>query len=664
MTPLAFVALLGWIPFVVALYALMPRRKAATIAVIGAWLALPPYRLDISGLPDYSKGTAATVGMMLGMFLFDPGRLLRFRPRWFDLPMLLWCLCGIASSLHNGLGIYDGLSDALSQTLGWGLPYLLGRLYFGDPEGLHYFTVGMVVGGLAYVPPCLFEIKMSPILLSLVYGGRGAYDLRLGGWRPHVFFHTGLESGLWMTAAALTAWWLWHCGALKRIGQVPFGPVLLPILLVTTVFCRSTGAFALLALAVTVLWLSARFRTRLMMAGLLLVSPMYAVARTTNLWSGREAVELVRATLGEDRAHSLDYRFEEETLLAVKALQQPVFGWGGWDRSSVYWNQEAEDSDDKSKRVPTDGMWIIYLGTKGIVCLTLFYLSLILPAALFVWRFPARLWDDPRLAAGSLATALLGVYMIDCQFNGFVNIIYVTLAGGLIGLEPRHLPTMAARRGTEVAGRRAAGIIPPAAVPGVSTTGTRPVSGRVTLADRCRTLGRSFKQDGRLDQAEAAWRQALDLLTESLEADPTALEVRRRWCDCANDLAWLRANHPDPARRDPAYAVALTLRAVEECPDAAAYWNTLGVAHYRAGDAGSAVAALDRATALGGGTAFDDVFLAMAHARLGDTDRARQELARAMVRAERDYPGNAELAGFCDEAHAILTGDTAAAAVR
>jgi hypothetical protein len=30
-----------------------------------------------------------------------------------------------------------------------------------------------------------------------------------------------------------------------------------------------------------------------------------------------------------------------------------------------------------------------------------------------------------------------------------------------------------------------------------------------------------------------------------------------------------------------------------------------------------------------------------------------------MVRAERDYPGHPELAGLCDEAHAVLTGGTA-----
>ena len=84
---------------------------------------------------------------------------------------------------------------------------------------------------------------------------------------------------------------------------------------------------------------------------------------------------------------------------------------------------------------------------------------------------------------------------------------------------------------------------------------------------------------------------------------------------------------------------------VEEYPDADVYWNTLGVAYYRAGDYASAAAALNRATAIGGGTAFDDVFLAMAHARLGDLEEARRELTQAMVRAERDYPGHLEVGG-------------------
>jgi hypothetical protein len=649
-TPFAYIALLGWIPLVIALFALLPARQAATIAVIGAWLALPPYALPIAELPDYSKSMAASVGMMLGTLLFAPHRLLDFRPRWYDLPMSLWCVCGIATSLHNGLGLYDGLSDSLGQILTWGLPYLLGRLYFGDAEGLRYFVVAMVIGGLCYVAPCLWEVRMSPQLLVQFYGAGGWEGMRLGGYRPRVFFPTGLECGMWMTAASLAAWWLWRCDALKRIGQVPFGPVLMPILLATTILCRSTGALVLLFSGVAVLWLSARFRTRLPMAALIIVPVIYVSVRTTNIWSGRQAVDLATAVIGPERAESLEYRFKCENLLAAHALEQPIFGWGGWMRNMVYF-----DAADRQSVVPVDGLWIVTLGIRGFVGLTLFYTAMTLPAILFLRRFPARLWGDPRLAAGSLAAVLLGVYMIDCLMNDFVNIIYVTLAGGLMGLEPGRLGAIAAaRRGAEVAGCRSD-------APGIA--GARPPSGRLALADRCRTLGRSFKQDGHLDEAESAWRQALDLLTGLLQADGNAPEVRRRWCDCANDLAWLRANHPDPARRDPASASALARQIVEECPDSAAYWNTLGVTHYRAGDARSAVAALDRATALSGGTAFDDVFLAMAHARLGDMERARQELARAMVRAERDCPGHPELASLCDEAHAVLTGGTAAPAV-
>lgn len=111
MTIAAYVALFGWVPAILVLFALLPSRRAATVAVIVAWLLLPPYGIPITGFPDYSKNTAATLGMILGTLFFAPDRILAFRPRWFDLPMLLWCLCGIATSLHNNLGPYDGLSD-------------------------------------------------------------------------------------------------------------------------------------------------------------------------------------------------------------------------------------------------------------------------------------------------------------------------------------------------------------------------------------------------------------------------------------------------------------------------------------------------------------------------------------------------------------------------
>ena len=53
----------------------------------------------------------------------------------------------------------------------------------------------------------------------------------------------------------------------------------------------------------------------------------------------------------------------------------------------------------------------------------------------------------------------------------------------------------------------------------------------------------------------------------------------------------------------------------------------------------------------GGGTAFDYIFLAMAHARLGNREESRRYLAQAIFQKGKDYPSHPELARFCDEAH-------------
>lgn len=454
--------------------------------------------------------------------------------------------------------------------------------------------------------------------------------MRLGGFRPNVFFKTGLELGLWMTAASLAGWWLWRCGTIKKIGRFSFGSLLLPALLGTTILCRSTGALVLLAGGVLTLWLSIRFRTRWLLTALLLVGPVYVAIRVPNLWSGQQAVDLATALVGEERTIAgISLQLREPAR--PKALEQPIFGWGGWDRNVVFLDDDHEYRD-ANHMVMMDGLWIITLGTKGFFGLTLLYLALITPAALFIRRFPVRLWNDPRVAAGSLATTLLGLYIVDCLMNGFPNITYVTLAGGLISLDPKQLRSNPAGR-PEATGRES----------------------QEALAEQYHKLGRSLKQDGHHDEAEASWQQALNVLSGLLKAKPDSPELRLLWCDCANDLAWLWANHPDPARRDPSAAVAMAHRIVEECPDSEVYWNTLGVAHYRAGDDTSAIAALDRAVTLRRCTAFDNIFLAMAHARLGNRETALEKFAHALTEAEHSYPGHAELAGFCDEARFVVT---------
>jgi tetratricopeptide (TPR) repeat protein len=129
-----------------------------------------------------------------------------------------------------------------------------------------------------------------------------------------------------------------------------------------------------------------------------------------------------------------------------------------------------------------------------------------------------------------------------------------------------------------------------------------------------------------------------------------------------NDLAWLLATCPDATERDPGRAIDLAKKAVELEPKAAEYWNTLGVANYRAGDWKAAVAALDRSVELNqGGEAVDLLFLAMAHRKLGNHNQARKAHAQALQWLDKNQealekdPGHAqEVRRFRAEAAEVL----------
>jgi tetratricopeptide (TPR) repeat protein/WD40 repeat protein len=122
-----------------------------------------------------------------------------------------------------------------------------------------------------------------------------------------------------------------------------------------------------------------------------------------------------------------------------------------------------------------------------------------------------------------------------------------------------------------------------------------------------------------------------------------------------NNLAWLLATCPDPKFRDPDRAVRLAKKAVELAPRDGMDWNTLGVAHYRAGDRTAAIAALEKSMELrAGGDSNDWFFLAMAHWKLGAKDKARRCFDRAVQWMEMNQPKDEELRRFRAEAAELL----------
>ena len=131
-----------------------------------------------------------------------------------------------------------------------------------------------------------------------------------------------------------------------------------------------------------------------------------------------------------------------------------------------------------------------------------------------------------------------------------------------------------------------------------------------------RTMGLLYNSTKQPGPAEQEWARAIEQCRLALPHDEQG--------EIANDLAWYLVDCPDLALPAPAEAVGLARKAVTRAPGMGEYWNTLGVAHYRAGEFQSAVITLCRSMELrSGGDGADHFFLAMAYERLGDPQQAR-----------------------------------------
>src|SRR2546422_9918187 len=121
MTPLVSLAIFGFVPFALLVFWLLPAPRAVLVVTIGGCLFLPMAGFKVQGLPDLSQVSVVSYGLLLGALLFNLERVLSFRFRLIDLPMLIWCLVPFASSISNDLGLYDATSAIFYTAMMYGL---------------------------------------------------------------------------------------------------------------------------------------------------------------------------------------------------------------------------------------------------------------------------------------------------------------------------------------------------------------------------------------------------------------------------------------------------------------------------------------------------------------------------------------------------------------
>jgi serine/threonine protein kinase/tetratricopeptide (TPR) repeat protein len=173
---------------------------------------------------------------------------------------------------------------------------------------------------------------------------------------------------------------------------------------------------------------------------------------------------------------------------------------------------------------------------------------------------------------------------------------------------------------------------------------------QLKVAEALTEMGRQLWQHGEPRAATDSFRRALELWTR-LARDAKPSEA----ASTANALAWFLATCPDPQLRNATQAVEWAKKAVGPGPQVAPFWNTLGVAQYRAGDPKAAVAALQKSMQLrGGGDATDWFFLAMACWKLNDPEQARSWYQKAVRWMDQYQVKDEELRGFRAEAAALL----------
>ncbi|HEY7772427.1 MAG TPA: O-antigen ligase family protein [Marinagarivorans sp.] len=440
----AYLVLFSWPLVAIWIFNKKPRQDAVILLVLVPFLLLPErVSVDLPGLPSLDKKSIPILTLFL-LVAFGKDKISFFSlPKDFLGKVLLICLFlyPVATWFWNrdsypfGPLYFPGLTfmgDVISMEFisfcSQFLPFFIGWKLLGNEVGHQKLMRYLLIGGLIYSIPMLWEIRMSPQLHTHIYGffpHDFVQMMRQGGFRPIVFTSHGL------VLAMLCAYWCIIAAAFIRAKDPLFNKHMRWIflyLLVLLVLCKTLGAL-ILALVFLPCVLLLRQRKILQISAILAyVVLLYPLLRAEGLFPIHGIVELSER-FSEDRAQSFQYRVTNEERLLARVEERKLFGWGGWGRNRVYDERTGEDI------TVTDGFWIIVLGIYGWFGYLVVFGLLVYPI-ISIWRRVKKTNEEVSIYTCALVV-ILTMNLLDLLPNSSISSITWLLAGALYGFKEK-----------------------------------------------------------------------------------------------------------------------------------------------------------------------------------------------------------------------------------
>jgi hypothetical protein len=418
------------------------KDTALILLIIVPYLFLPLKTvIDFPALPPLTK---TSIAAFITFFLFYRAeKNFKFLPEskvmrrllilMFLFPLLTWWTNTdsqtYGSRFLKSLSFIDFQSTTVNHFSMYYLPLILGIKYLRTAESHKNFIKLIIITGLIYSIPTLYEAFFSPQLHSKIYGffpHDWRQQIRQGGFRPVVFLGHGL------LVAMFTCIFVFACiTAFKqklivhRKLNKPFFIALFSIFLLLS--CKSLGV-VVYAIAIIPCILLLKPKMQIHIATMLAVVVfLFPFLRAQGLVPVNTMTEYFM-TIDSDRAYSLKYRFDNEDILLDKANVRPLFGWGTWGRNRVF------DPETGSDLATTDGYWIIMFGTYGWFGYIALFGVLVWPIYIFKKVSNKVITKDKNEYAYTACLCLiLAINLIDLLPNSSISQLTSLIAGAILG---------------------------------------------------------------------------------------------------------------------------------------------------------------------------------------------------------------------------------------